>query len=114
MPDIKVGDEVRVFDVNGSRMGQPQGGWHGSVVKVGRKLVDIKYGGRIQKFRIDDRRSNDSYGHQSFKTPAEVTEDERREHAVEALNAQHIQVTPQCRLTVDQLEALADVVRKFR
>ena len=39
MADIKVGDEVLVFDVNGRRMGQPEGGWPGEVTKVGRRLA---------------------------------------------------------------------------
>jgi hypothetical protein len=41
---IEAGDEVRVFDVNGRRARQPDGGWKGTVTKIGRTLIHIDYG----------------------------------------------------------------------
>jgi len=75
MTDAKlaVGDEVRVFDVNGHRHGQPADGYAGRVVRVGTKLVRIAYGrGHSKVFRLDTRCTNDAYGHQSYQTVAEA------------------------------------------
>lgn len=43
LKNLKVGDPVRVFDLNGSRVGQPPGGWEGTVTKKGTKLVTVAY-----------------------------------------------------------------------
>jgi sulfite reductase beta subunit-like hemoprotein len=112
MADIKAGDEVRVFDVNGKRMGQPEGGWPGTVEKVGRKLVDIRYRGRVQSFRLDTRRSNDGYAHQSFKTPEQAAVDGRHARAADFLQECRISM-PYTAYSAEQLEALADLVRSF-
>ena len=42
---VSAGDAVKVFDVNGHRNGQPEDGWDGTVLKVGRVLVHIDYPG---------------------------------------------------------------------
>lgn len=73
MSKYAVGDEVRVFDVNGRRNGMPKGGWPGTVTAVGRKLMTVSYGGyRNEKFRMDTGRVNDNYGHQYIMTEEEV------------------------------------------
>jgi hypothetical protein len=113
MGDIKLGDEVRVFDVNGRRMGQPEGGWPGTVVRVGRKLADIKYGGRVDTFRIDDRQANDKYGHQSFQTLKEAALDARRDAALKTLRDRRVSLGHGNTFTVEQIEKLADLVRTF-
>jgi hypothetical protein len=113
MAEIKVGDEVRIFDVNGRRMGQPEDGWPGNVVKVGRKLADIEYGGRTRTFRIDEGRSNDNYGHQFFKTLEQVSLDERFDRATDSLERCGIELIRGHRLTLEQIEALADFARKL-
>lgn len=91
MTGVKVGDEVRIFDVNGSRQNQPEGGWPGSVVKVGRALMTVEYEDRRrhdpQVFRIEDGSWNDkNYGHQRWVLTAErALENQRRNKAVDTL-----------------------------
>jgi len=103
--------EVRVFDVNGKRMGQPEGGWRGEVVKVGRKLVHIEYGERLQAdaFRIDDGRKNDNYGHRYFLTLDQVALRDREHSARTVLREHRISVDFGADITLEQLEALAAV-----
>lgn len=113
MGDIKLGDEVRVFDVNGSRMGQPEDGWPGKVVRVGRKLVDITYGGRVQTFTIADRLSSDRYNHQYFQTPEEAALDARRDEALKTLRDRRVSLGHGKTFTVEQIEQLAALVRSF-
>lgn len=73
MAKYSVGDEVRVFDVNGPRRGMPDNGWAGTVTAVGRKLMTVSYGGyHNEKFRMDTGHINDSYGHQYVMTEEEV------------------------------------------
>lgn len=113
MPDLKVGDKVRVFDVNGRRQGQPEGAWVGEVVKAGRKLVTIKYGWRVQVFRIEGQRANDSYGHQHFKSPEQAERDLRASKARGVLRERRIKLDWDAKFTVEQLEALAELVKSF-
>jgi hypothetical protein len=112
-PDIKVGDEVRVFD-----------GWHarqdrtsapGKVVKVGRTLVRIKYKGREDAFRIDTGIINESGGGAEFMTLAQVERDERRTIAMFVLNAHRIEIKTgyDRSFTLEQIEALAALVATF-
>lgn len=113
MPNIKIGDEVRVFDTNGSRMGQPDGGWHGVVVKIGRKYATIDYGRRTDQFELDGRRANDPRGARRFKTLDQVAEDERLRRAIETVEERGIELVRGHRLTLEQIEALAAFVRKL-
>lgn len=111
--DFKVGDEVRVFDVNGPRRGQPVAGYPGTVTKAGRKLFTVTYGGCSQVFRLDTGQSNDAYGHQSVKTLEQAELDARRGRAVGTLREHEITIGVRNSLTVEHLEALADLVRQF-
>ena len=113
MVDLKVGDEVRVFDINGRRMGQPDGGWQGTVTKVGRTLVYVDYGHRNGQFRIDTGRANDSYGHRYFKTLEQAASDARLSHALARLKGGPVRLESGHRLTVEQIERLADLVASF-
>ena len=116
-PDaVKVGDPVKVFDVNGSRRGQPLGGYDGEVKRVGRVLVTIHYQGHTDVFRVDTRRTNDAYGHQSFKTLARIALDARRTKALTTIKDFGLEPA---RLGVNktplhQLEALAEVIAGFK
>jgi len=71
------GDDVLVFErLNRGVKREP-----GTIVKVGRTLVTIEYGGSYKiadQFRIDTQRINNKYGHKWFKTPEQVAEDSRR------------------------------------
>jgi hypothetical protein len=113
MSDIKVGDEVRVFDISGKRVGQPDGGWPGKVVKVGRKLVHIEYIGRAKTFRLVDRKADDSYGHRYFMTLEQVALSERRQRALDVLKRNAIRLDHGHQLSLEQIEALAEVARRF-
>lgn len=114
---LKVGDEVRVFDVNGNRLGQPEGGWVGTVTKVGRKLVTIQtgdgYNGEKQ-YRLEDQMANDNYGHRRFKTLEQAAQDERRAEAMDVLRNAGINFGYRAiPFTVDQLEELAALVQSW-
>lgn len=111
--ELKVGQEVRVFDQNGRRMGQPDGGWPGVVTKVGRKLVAIEYSNRSAQFRLDTQVINDGYGHRYFETPEQVIRHQRLGRALKALHDHQIMLGRGHRLTVEQIEALAEVARTF-
>ena len=118
MTGIKAGDEVRVYDVNSApaRRGQHDPGEPGKVVKVGRTLVHIEYFHRTETFRIEDGRRNDNYGHQWFLTLEQAEVKDRRRAAEDALRSVGLQFTSSGRrdsLTLEQIEALAEVARSF-
>lgn len=115
MPEIpKVGDPVKVFDVNGARQGQPEDGWDGEVVKVGAKLVTIKYShGYTVVFRLDTGHANDKYQHQWFLTLPEAELSRRRVAAREVLRAHHVTLEPRCSLDLETLEDLAAVLTSY-
>ena len=78
MTGVQLHEKVRVFDVNGKRKGQPEGGWEGEVTRVGRTLFDVTFsyanGSRRQTltFTKESGRTNDKYGHQYVQTSARV------------------------------------------
>lgn len=111
MGDLKVGDEVRIFDQNGRRMGQPDSGWPGTVAKIGRTLVHIECRGRTSQYRLDSHRNSD--GFKWFSTLDEVAEMERAERARQTLREHRITLDFGHGLTLEQVEALADVARTF-
>lgn len=113
MTGIKVGEEVRVYDRSGRRMGQPDGGWPGTVVKVGRKYITIDYGPKVEPFGFDGKRANDPMGARRFKTMAQVSLDERLARATDALEGRGIELVRGHSLTLEQVEALADFARKL-
>lgn len=89
MTGVKVDDEVRVFDINAGRRRQPEGGWPGTVTKVGRALFTVEHEGdrEGQVFRIEDGSwNNKNYGHQRWVLTAERAQANlRRAQAVETL-----------------------------
>lgn len=112
--DLKVGDDVRVFDQNGSRMGQPPGGWLGKVVKIGRKYATVEYGQRSEMFELaTGRRANDGYGHRRIRTLEQVALEERRRSAVDKLHSHGVELRTGHRLSIEQIEALAEVAATF-
>lgn len=117
LADLQVGDRVQVFDVNGARRGQPKGGWDGTVVKIGRKLIYITYagsrGGRSgdgDAFRIDTGQRNDDYGHQHIKTIEQAAENQRRGDAIERLRNGGLELTRRVEISTETLEALVAVL----
>ena len=117
MGGIQAGDEVRVYDVNGKRVGQPEGGWRGKVVKVGRTLAHIHYGDphwtRTETFTLEDGQRNDRYGRQWFLTMDEAARRERLYVALSVLGGHGITLDHGNSLTLEQIEALAEVARTF-
>ena len=116
------GQEVRVFDVNGTRMGQPAGGWPGTVTRVGRKLFEATYEGhasgrRPQRFRLEGGHSDDAYGHQFVRTLEQVALTGRHDTAIKILLAHGLQFSSTCwrdQITLAELEAVAVVVGHVR
>ena len=88
LADLKVGDRVQVFDVNGRRMGQPEGGWDGTVAKVGRTLIHVN-------------------GHQYIKTVEEAAESQHRAELVSRLRTGGVDLRMGHTHTTKTLEALA-------
>jgi hypothetical protein len=116
MSPIEVGDEVRVFDVNSpaQRRNEPDPGVPGEVVHVARTLVTItshNYG--TMKFRLDTQRVNDNYGHQWFRTPEQVAEDQRVRAGLAALKAAGFEVRTGYRPSGALIVALAEAARDF-
>lgn len=115
---VQPGDEVRVFDVNGRRMGQLEGGWPGRVVKVGRTRVYIAYAGAAfgkqeagEPFSLETGKRIDAYGHRWFKTLAQAEQDARREAARKILRDHGIILDWDRQFSVEQAEQLAAVVQ---
>ena len=108
MTSIKAGDEVRVFGRRSDKAGEP-----GVIVKVGRTLVEVRWHGHAEKFRIDTRTVNDGYGGVWFETPEDTDRRERETAARAVLTAAGIEFRIGRRFTLDQIEALAEVARTF-
>lgn len=109
--DLHLGQEVRVFERN--RRPKQEDSVPGEVVRVGRKLVDIKYGWATVTFRIDTQTINDSYGGVWFKTPEQAIADRRRHEAEQILRMHKITLDFGHRLTDSQVRALAELVISF-
>lgn len=115
MEKLSVGQEVRVFDANGHRVGQPEGGWRGVIRKVGRTIVHIDYPGHYgtQAFRMDTQRANDQYGRQYFRTLNQTVIAEREQRAREILADRGIRFDRHRPVTLEQMEELAEVVERW-
>jgi hypothetical protein len=118
MMNVKVGDEVRVFprqlrDAKGD-------GTPGKVTRVGRTLfgVEVHMGGWSQTvtFRMENGTIHDRYGHMCALTPEEVARRHRHAAAAAVLQDRRVVLDSlRCRtLTVEQMEALAEVVATFQ
>ena len=115
MADIKVGDEVRVFDSTywAGKSGMPPGGWVGEVIKITPKQVHVKYGeiGRVDIFKREGQRI--AYGDigRRFRTLQQAADDERRATAMHILREHRIKLEDPPSFTLDQIESLAEVVK---
>ena len=118
LENLQVGDEVRVLDTNGRRVGQPDGGWIGRVEKVGRTLVTVTYPGcrpfEGEKFSMEDGyKPNDAYRHRHIHTVDEVERQARRSAAVTVLREHGVDLSHRFMRTIEQIEALAEVVKTW-
>lgn len=107
---VELNEAVCVFDINGSRLGQPAGGWPGTVTKAGPKLVTVAYNGTMGVFRRKDG-SAAGGGHQHYLTVDEAEEAQRARAARKNLAALGVEVTPRCNLSAGQLEAMLRAVQ---
>jgi hypothetical protein len=104
--DLKVGDRVQVFEQWSRNV--PAGGWDGEVVKVGTKLITVKYEYREWVFRLETGQVNDknfSY-HARIETVEQVQEDMRRSQLTDSLQELGLQLTRTNSLTTDQIETV--------
>jgi hypothetical protein len=109
--DYKVGDPVVVY-ANSRRDGS---GLPGEIVKVGRTLLRIRYGGFEQAFRMDTKHSNEvqcGYG-TYFRTPEEDVLVKRRADAENFLRERGVELSNRRSFSLEQIEALAEVVRNW-
>jgi hypothetical protein len=118
MTGVKTGDEVRVFDVNGRRKSQPEGGWPGVVTAVGRKLFTVEYPRAPQGevFRLETGQRHDNYGHQWVLTEERASDETRRIAATDTLRRCRLQFSSLAApglYTTAQLEALAELAMSF-
>jgi hypothetical protein len=107
MSDYKVGDEVQI---HASRREE-----RGVIEKVGRTLVHIRWGRRLETFRLSDQRWT---GHQTgtgtyFTTPAQeqAKREDREREAYAALSRHGVALAFTRKYTLAQVEALAEVVK---
>jgi hypothetical protein len=112
--DIYVGMKVKVFDVNGRRLGQPDEGWDGEVVAVRRTKCDIEYGSgdpRQRTFDIDSQHVEDNYRHRYFRT-LEEAETVARTSAARAVINDKIVREGMSRIPLEKLEAIAAILQE--
>lgn len=111
---LRQGDEVRVFDVNGRVMGQPEGGWVRRVQKVGRSLVHVESvaGRGSDSYRIKDGRANDRWEHRHIET-LEQYEKRAKAEAVRAVLWSVGLDSHRSKLSEGHLQAIAELVQSF-
>lgn len=112
MPQLAVGDEVVMRDVNELRQSGPV---LGVVTKVGRVLVKARPHGHDfeTSYRLDnDLRSNDTYEHGWLQTPAQYADERRRKELVAALREHDVEVHRAHKLTNRQLARVLGIVRQ--
>jgi hypothetical protein len=126
MADIKVGDEVRVLKHRNRYSSFPAEGYAGTVTKIARKYATATYTRQrtaypagpvedtvefdMQTGRVRDGSTNyDIY----VQTAEQYERDQRLSAAIAALTARKIQLDFGHGLTLEQIEALAEVVKTF-
>lgn len=127
MSAMRAGDEVRVFS-RSRHQPAPEGGWPGRVTRVGRKYATAEYetqdpdyaGGtrvslRTVEFDIEtgDERGDRTQTGKYARSPEQVERGKRRAYAVAALSTCGIELRSSHRLTTEQIEQLAAVVKTW-
>lgn len=120
---VSVCDPVKVFAVGGHRYGQPEGGWDGVVLKVGRVLVHIEYPGwpedRLPQSFYKDTRQESSPSDARWSDPdsarwfepAELAP--RRQEAIGLLRKYGLDAGLRRQLPTEVLEQLAAVLTNY-
>lgn len=109
MAELKEGDEVTVYSPS-RRAGSPA-----KVVKIGRALVHLQQGSRIETYHRDTQRLN---GRQVgtgtyFCTAEQVKTSERDAEALQSLRECGLSIDSGRKFTTEQIEALVKLVRTF-
>lgn len=119
MTGIKVGDEVRVFP-GCWRPGYPapDEGYPATVTKVGRRYATAQYAHGTAEFDIATGRERGAQGNYCthVESVQQAEQDARRRRAEDALRSIGLAFTAtghRERLTLEQIEALADLARSF-
>lgn len=103
MATYKLGQKVKVFDVNGY-------GWDGEVTKIGRKYVTVTYAQSRKgaQFRIEDGRGAEAnWGWQTHIMTLEAAAEARRlSEAIEALREKGLEIRRGASFTSAQLEMI--------
>lgn len=129
MASLQKGDEVRVFSRSRYQQRAPEGGWIGSVTRVGRKYATAEYetqdgqgdGVRTSRRTIEfdlasgNERGDRTQNGKCVRTPEQVEDGKRRADALDALKAWDIEfrLGRHHDVTTEQLEQLAAVVRTW-
>jgi hypothetical protein len=131
MTDIKVGDEVRVLPTRHTLRRQPQWrlsaeGYRGTVIRTGKKYATATYeyiwtvdGTETRRTGeiVFDMESGCQRGSNEFyvRTPEQLARTERLKTALFHLENVGVEVSSAARLllTVEQIEALAEVAKTF-
>jgi hypothetical protein len=87
----------------------------GEIVKVGRILVDIRYNGRVVRFLQSTQRALGTRTGPAiyFRIPDDTDRRDRMQGARQALASHGVELSPRHHFTVEQAEALAEVVRTW-
>lgn len=114
VPQYTVDQEVRVFASPDARYSsQPEGGWAGTVTKVGPTYVYVRHlpNGNPQAYDLKTGhcRDRDLF----IKTLEEAALDDRHAVANQTLHDHGVRLHWNHQLTLEQLEALAEVARTF-
>ena len=88
----------------------------GQIVKVGRILVDIRYNGRVVKFLQNTQRALGTRAGAGiyFRIPDDMDAQDRAQAARRVLASHGVDLSPRHTFTVEQVEALADVIRMWQ
>ena len=88
----------------------------GEIVKVGRVLVDIRYGGRVVQFSHHSGRALGTRTGQPiyFRIPLVMETQDRIRAARQVLASHGVELSPRHTFAVEQVEALAEVVKTWQ
>lgn len=126
MTYIQPGDEVRILKHRGRHDTFPEGGYTGTVTKVARKYATATYvrhrsawpAGPVEEaveFDMETGKPRDEGRHYGIyvRTAEQYERDQRHSAAVAAVRASGIQLDARRKFTLEQIEALAEVVKTW-